>query len=120
MAVNWYPPPQTVSWWDAVDVIGVDAYWPLKGTTVAALEREWRPVLDMLQALSAAVRRPVVFTELGFPVGSGLRNFTPSPRDYQLQADQYEAVFRATRVAVEAIDLRRHAGVHPRIGAARP
>jgi len=29
-----------------------------------------------------------------------------------------EAVFRATRVAVEKIDLTRHAGVHPRIGAA--
>lgn len=83
---------------DAVDFIGVDAYWPLTGQNVSSLVGEWTPILDALGVLSARVNRSVVFTELGFPSGSGLRSSgPPGAAAYALQAAQYEAVFLATR-----------------------
>ncbi len=97
VASNWAPAPSSVQWWDVLDYIGVDAYYPLHGTTVAELVQQWQPVLASLEALSAAQNnKPVIFTELGFPDGSGLRSYTPTASDYALQATHYEAVFQAT------------------------
>src|SRR5262249_21705872 len=56
-----------------------------------------KPVLDSIEALSVQQNKSVIFTELGFPDGSGLRNYTPTSGDYALQATQYEAVFEATQ-----------------------
>jgi hypothetical protein len=96
VATNWSPDAASVQWWDAVDYIGVDAYFPLKGTTVAELVQQWQPVLASLEALSKSLNKSVTFTELGFPDGSGLRSYTPTAADYALQATHYEAVFEAT------------------------
>ncbi len=96
LASNWSPAPDTLTWWDALDYIGVDAYFPLKGKTVEELVSEWRPVLESIGALSAKQNKSVIFTELGFPNGNGLRNYTPSAADYDMQATHYEAVFQAT------------------------
>ncbi len=58
-----------VPFWDAVDFIGVSAYFPLvaEGTPPpAALTAAWRPVSDRLRALSARHGKRVVFTEIGY------------------------------------------------------
>ncbi len=81
---------------------------------MSSLVAEWKPILDELEDLSSNLNKSVIFTEIGFPVGSGLRNYHPTQADYQLQvrnhlsglhwfcikhklqANQYEAVFDAT------------------------
>lgn len=63
-----------VGFWGDLDLIGVDAYFPLSGsatTDVAALRRAWAPIADRLEALSVKVDRPVLFTEVGYASGRG-------------------------------------------------
>lgn len=67
-AANW-DEYQQVSWWDALDEIGIDAYFPLAegpGSEVDAVVAAWRPYLDELDALQARFDRPISFSELGY------------------------------------------------------
>lgn len=67
-----------VGFWDRLDLIGINAYFPLRGMhderppddeLLAELTAGWRSVLDEIQAFQKAEKlrdRPVVFTELGY------------------------------------------------------
>lgn len=61
-----------IGWWDALDLIGVDAYYPLAANgnnnpTAAQIASAWTPVLNDLSALSAAEdNKPIIFTEIGY------------------------------------------------------
>jgi hypothetical protein len=56
-----------VTWWDALDYAGVDAYFPLgAGTGPDALRRAWEGHLAGLRAWAARIGRPVLFTEIGY------------------------------------------------------
>ena len=58
-----------VPFWDAVDFIGVSAYFPLvaeQTPSPAALAAAWRPIRETLRALSARHGKRVVFTEIGY------------------------------------------------------
>ena len=76
-----------VKFWDAVDEIGISAYFTLapRGSdpSVAELRDAWRPIVASLAVFSARTRRPIVFTEVGFPSVSGAA-FWPW-NDHQLQ-----------------------------------
>ncbi len=69
-AANWDKYAQ-VPFWDALDTIGVQAYFPLvtAGQTVdrAALDAGWRRVMAQLSAYANAQGKHIVFTELGYP-----------------------------------------------------
>jgi hypothetical protein len=91
-----------VPFWDALDAIGVSAYFPLsdeRSPDVATLERGWKPLVAKLAALSAKTKRPILFTELGYPS----RDFAAKEPwvergrepNTALQAAAYEAFFRA-------------------------
>lgn len=59
---------QVVTWWGAVDLIGVDTYPTLSTSlhpTVAQLVAGWRPYYAQLAKLHARYHRPVIFTEIG-------------------------------------------------------
>jgi len=67
-AANWDDFDQ-VPFWDALDVVGVQAYFPLteaEDPGEAELHEGWRRVLDRLRALHDRVGKPVVFTEFGY------------------------------------------------------
>jgi len=68
-AANW-DHYQDVPFWDALDAIGIQAYFPLvdAGQPVNAqtLGAGWDRVLADVNTLSAATGKPVVFTELGY------------------------------------------------------
>ncbi|MCS7273801.1 MAG: hypothetical protein NZ610_00105, partial [Candidatus Bipolaricaulota bacterium] len=96
------PPDEyfTIRFWDALDFIGVDAYYPLTNTTnptMAELIAGWQGPLAQLQALSQQWNKPVLFTEVGYRSVDGA-NITPwdwsSPGavDLQEQADCYQAL----------------------------
>lgn len=68
-AANW-DRIDDVPFWDAVDVIGVQAYFPIltagQQPTPAALDQGWNKVLARLKALGQRHGKHVVFTELGY------------------------------------------------------
>jgi hypothetical protein len=59
-----------VPFWDDLDAIGVDAWFPLVGAGVPpevnALIGGWEPYLEQLEVVSDAFSRPVWFTEIGY------------------------------------------------------
>jgi hypothetical protein len=49
---NWYPNVTAVNWWDAVDLIGVSAYFPLSSSTNPSLDElknSWYPIMETLK-----------------------------------------------------------------------
>ena len=63
-----------VPFWDAVDWIGVQAYFPLSALdhpSVEALEAGWEQPLRQLAELSRRFDKPVLFAEIGYDVSPG-------------------------------------------------
>jgi hypothetical protein len=59
----------SLTWWDAVDFIGVDAYYPLANTntpTHRELMAAWKPHIEQLAALAAKWQKPLLLTEIGY------------------------------------------------------
>lgn len=59
-----------VAFWDALDLVGIDGYWPLarKPTTdLVELEHAYAPIRTQLAAFAARTGRCILFTEAGFP-----------------------------------------------------
>jgi hypothetical protein len=66
---NWYGDLEQVRFWDRLDFIGIDAYFPLADSPQAGradLERGAEAIADRLAAASRRFGRPVLLTEVGF------------------------------------------------------
>ncbi len=108
----------TVSFWNDVDIIGVDGYFPIDNSadcntstppdpTLAELESGWTDnpcagdfnAVAALENLSSAYPgKPLIFTEIGYPSATGSNaapyNYTPTGAyDEAEQANCYEAFF---------------------------
>ena len=88
--------------WDALDFIGVSAYFPLSDRddpSPRELEAGWARALEPLEAASKRWRRPVLLTEAGFPsIASAARSPWKEEKtraDVWLQSRCYEATLRA-------------------------
>lgn len=61
---------ESVTWWDAVDIVGIDAYFPLlAGETPSELEvvRAWNNGwMRRVEAVQARTGKPVLFPEIGY------------------------------------------------------
>ena len=58
-----------IGFWDALDYIGINAYFPLSDAappTAAALERRARQLADYISLLHQRTNKPVLLTEVGF------------------------------------------------------
>ena len=95
---------ENIIWWDAVDYIGIDAYFPLVDGThpsVKDIENGWKPVKTQLAAFSRKWNKPILFTEYGFQSVNGATgrhwevDKSGENANHQLQADAYEATYRA-------------------------
>ena len=67
-AANW-DRYERIPFWNKLDFIGVDAYFPLaddREPSVRALVRGWKPHLTTLQKLSGRLQKPILFTEFGY------------------------------------------------------
>lgn len=67
-AANW-DSWQGISFWDDLDYIGVDAYFPLaqgKTATVSKLQKAWKPIVEELEAFHKQYDKPILFTEFGY------------------------------------------------------
>lgn len=67
-AANWDDYPK-IGFWEKLDYIGVDAYFPLindKTPAVPSLVKSWLQYTIGLEKLSKKLNRPVMFTEHGY------------------------------------------------------
>jgi hypothetical protein len=89
-----------VSFWDQLNFIGIDAYFPLSTTPttdISALEAAWIPIRDRMSAFVVEVGRPILFTEAGYPSLAGAavepwnNKYSSTPSQPE-QAAGYEAL----------------------------
>lgn len=67
-AANW-DNYQNITFWDEVDFIGINAYFPLSQDStpsVATLKKSWEKEKQLLFELSKKHQKPIVFTEFGY------------------------------------------------------
>jgi Glycoside Hydrolase Family 113 len=67
-AANWTDYTE-IGFWDALDIIGIQAYFPLtdkKGATLKELRTGWKTTMADLRRFASRHRRNIVFTELGY------------------------------------------------------
>lgn len=107
-AANFHLEYEGITWWDAVDYIGIQAYFPLVNDDAPELEKiknGWKPHMEKMKEISEKYDRPIILTEVGY------RNdmkaaaepwLWPSQIDMssiaisdQLQADCYRALFES-------------------------
>jgi hypothetical protein len=108
-AANWYREVEEVTFWDELDFIGVQGYYPLSAEplpTVEELVAAWQPHVAALEALHREYHKPILFTEIGYvsrpgttaepwlwPQATADREVTET--GVAAQARAYEAFFRA-------------------------
>lgn len=118
-AANWTD-YERVPFWDAVDAIGIQAYFPLlPGEAMregqlpprADLESGWARIMDRLRGFGARHGKTVVFTELGY---NNTWNAATEPWDYSIRGTAEAEVLQrlCMEVALEAI-----ANEHAVVGA---
>lgn len=105
-AANW-DDYDTVPWWDAVDLIGVQAYFELgtggDGSTAdrtRSLVESWTPIKQRLSTLSAQTTKRILFTEIGYKSHTAATAYPwkweiEGVADPTIQAAAYDAAFRA-------------------------
>ncbi|MFT7588182.1 MAG: hypothetical protein ACI959_000389 [Limisphaerales bacterium] len=67
-AANWDNYKQ-IKFWDQLDYIGIDAYFPLtnqKAPTVEQLQQAWQPHYNEIKSFALDADRPIIFTEFGY------------------------------------------------------
>jgi hypothetical protein len=119
-AANWGGAPEgdatapefeQIAWWNAVDYIGVDAFFPLMqvqaDATVDDLERAWQGqgdgrdrdvgnIYTRLEKVSDTAGRPVIFTAAGYasaPGAASAQGVSSSPDDPEQLNDMQALIF---------------------------
>jgi len=101
-AANWDEEYQSVVFWDEMDYVGIDAYFPLSDKerpTYKEILKGWdRWVVD-IEEFQAKVDKPIVFTETGYCSASGAtkkpwEEVAKGSVDMALQADCYKALMK--------------------------
>ncbi len=68
-AANWGEEFEKLNFWDELDFIGIDCYYPLSNNKTASkkdLDQNFKTVLQKIEGVSTAYNKPVIFTEIGF------------------------------------------------------
>jgi hypothetical protein len=92
-----------VTWWDAVDYIGIDAYYELTNKndpSLAELKEGWVAPVNTLTNLANTWGKPILFTEIGYRSVDGANRIPwhstgEGVIDLQEQADAYQAAFES-------------------------
>jgi len=94
---------EVVKFWDALDMVGMTVYYDLtdgKKPTLPRLMKSWKPIRQKILNWQAKIKRPILFTEVGWPNQVTCAQF---PWDYyraenqpdpQAQKNCFEAFFR--------------------------
>ena len=106
-AANWNEEMYDVSFWDQLDYIGIQAYFPLTKKmepNVRELKKGWKKHLDGIEKLHQKFNKPVLFSELGYKstqdaaiepwIWPNSINGLYKKVCYKTQANCYEAFFQ--------------------------
>lgn len=97
---------QRVPFWDALDCIGINAYFPLadgEDPSDARLRAAWEAVLDQIEVVAERTGRPVCFTEIGYTVSA---RAAVEPWSGQVAGADEALQARLYRIAVERAGSR--------------
>jgi hypothetical protein len=107
-AANWHKEFEEVKFWDQLDFIGIQAYFPLSNKNYPQLKElieGWQPHIRKIEEVQKRYQKSVIFTELGYKSVENtaskpwewIRPFTGNPNqaDLKLQANCYEAFFQS-------------------------
>lgn len=68
-ASNWYKEFEEITFWDQLDYIGIQAYFPLvknEYPSVEQISKGWNKYLPVVEAIHKKYDRKVLFTEMGY------------------------------------------------------
>jgi hypothetical protein len=96
-AANYGSEVEGITWWNDLNYIGVDAYYPLDSSQP---DYGWSTYVSQLAALAKQWGKPILLTEIGYRSVAGATsepwNFAlTGPVDTQTQSSAYAAAFRA-------------------------
>lgn len=102
-AANWYDEYFRVEFWDLLDYVGVDPYFPLiekDRPSLAEIRESWKLWEKLLEEWQAKVKKPIIFPEIGYKSSTGTTDqpwvaLPGKEVDLQLQRDCYQAVLEA-------------------------
>jgi hypothetical protein len=98
---NWYGDVENVKFWDRLDYVGIDTYFPLAASPQASradLDKGAAEVAAKLAALSRRAGRPVLLTEVGFAAHKAAWMAPHTEGGEYSEEDQamaYQALFKA-------------------------
>jgi len=98
---NWYGDVENVKFWNRLDVVGIDSYFPLAASPQASradLDKGAAEVAAKLAALSRRAGKPVLLTEMGFAAhkAAWVQPHTEGGEySEEDQAVAYQALFKA-------------------------
>jgi len=94
-----------VRWWDALDYIGIDAYYDLipednTNPTLEDMLQAWEPILARLESYSREWNKPILIPELGYRSSKGSVHHpwddpVGNTVDLQEQANAYQAFYQS-------------------------
>lgn len=112
-AANW-DTYQKVKFWDALDYVGIQAYFPLtdkKNPSESELKKGWAKVNKNIMNFSHTINKQIIFTELGYN-DSEHAGAEPWSSHHSRNNTAKETQARCLKVALEETQSRRHiAGV---------
>lgn len=105
-AANWYKEYEEIRFWDALDFIGIQAYFPLSKNEYPSLEelnKGWSRHMGQMEKVQRKFKKPIVFTEAGYkstpdaaiePWQWPDRQAREMAQSEETQANGYEALFQ--------------------------
>ena len=97
-AANWGKEFEEITFWDAVDYIGLDNYYPVRKSVkddVSVIQEGFALQKEKLKAIAHRWRKPILFTEIGYMAnegaGMGSQETQFSKYDEMAQAHCYRA-----------------------------
>ncbi len=100
-AANWNDEYTHVKFWDALDYVGIDAYFPLvedkPRPTFEEIKKGWEPVVKDIETFQKTVNKPIIFPEAGYcsaewTAKTPWEYMASGKVDLALQADCYRAL----------------------------
>lgn len=98
-AANWNVEYMHVSFWDAMDYVGIDAYFPLSdkdNPTLEELKKGWEPWVKEMEDFQKKINMPIIFPEVGYISADGAAKMPwedlPGKANMELQANCYRAL----------------------------
>ncbi len=105
-AANWYNEYEKITFWEELDYIGIQAYFPLvenEYPSIKQISKGWNKYLPEIEAIHKKYNKKILFTEMGYKstADSAINPWEwidysstqSKPHSVQTQANCYEAFF---------------------------